>query len=51
MLSSDATCASSEQPAVDERLVAPEIRYEVLDGGLGGWCFLSAPLVAALDRV
>jgi Uma2 family endonuclease len=34
MLSPDATRARSELPAVDEPLVAPETRYEVLDGGL-----------------
>jgi Uma2 family endonuclease len=34
MSSSDATRADSTLPAVDERLVAPETRYEIVDGRL-----------------
>ena len=34
MLSFDAPQARSELPAVDECLVAPETRYEALDGVL-----------------
>jgi hypothetical protein len=34
MSSSDATRAGSRSPAVDERLVAPETRYEIVDGAV-----------------
>jgi Uma2 family endonuclease len=34
MSSSDATRAAPQRPAVDERLVAPETRYEIADGVL-----------------
>jgi Uma2 family endonuclease len=33
-MSSDAACADLELPAIDDRLVAPETRYEMFDGEL-----------------